>query len=114
MQIYVLREREREREFEFGEIVVEYQINSTNHKVFTELFLSIEQTQMFRLSSYQIVTVKYSWFLSGQIMEGLSNEKRIYIYKKSLRMMKLASKTECASENFSLAMMYYKNYQHEQ
>ena len=50
----------------------------------------------------------------GLVMEELSNKNQIYTCNMSLRMMKLASKIGCASEIFSLAMLYYKNYQHEQ
>ena len=61
-------------------------------KEFNELFISIEQIQTYRLSSFQKVTVKsflcklfekFSWFLSGQITEELSNKKRAYLYDKS-------------------------------
>ena len=98
------------------------EINPKTFKQFNALFISIEQIQSYRLSSFQTVTVQdflcklfenFSWFLSGQITEVLSNKKRASIYDKSLQMMKLATKIGCASEIFYLAMLYYKNGQYQ-
>nr|XP_022286732.1 uncharacterized protein LOC111099656 [Crassostrea virginica] len=98
-------------------------INPTTLKEFSVLLISIEQIQMYRLSSFQIVTVQiflcellehFSWLLSGQITEELSNKKRAYVCDNSLQMMKLATKIGCASEILYLAMLYFKNGQYEQ
>ncbi|XP_078337031.1 uncharacterized protein LOC111099656 isoform X1 [Crassostrea virginica] len=97
-------------------------ITPKTFKEFIELFISIEQIQTYRLSSFQKVTVQnflckllknFSWFLSGQITEELSNKKRAYICDKSLQMMKLATKIGCASDVLDLAMLYFKNCQYE-
>ena len=92
-------------------------------KEFNESFISSEQIQTHRLSSFQTVTVQnflckllenFLWFLSGQITEETLNKKRAYICDKSLKIMKLASKISCVSNILYLVMMYYKNCQYEQ
>ena len=97
-------------------------ITPKTFKEFNELFITIEQIQTYRLSSFQKVTVQnclcellknFSRFLSGQITEELSNKKRAYICDKSLQMMKLATMIGCASDILDLAMLCFKNCQYE-
>lgn len=55
----------------------------------------------------------FSWLMSDQIMENLSN-KRKYNNDKSLEMMKLASEIGCASDILYLSILYDNNCQYEQ
>ncbi|XP_078337005.1 uncharacterized protein LOC144626588 [Crassostrea virginica] len=96
---------------------------ATTFKEVNELFIYIEQIQTYRLSLFQTVTVQdflckllknFSWSLSGQITEELSNKKRAYMYDKSVQMMKRSTNIGCASDILYLAMLYFKNCQYEQ
>ena len=107
----------------FNELAFEVLFRSSRLKEIIELFICFEQIQTYRLSTFQTVTVQhllcqslhhFSWFLSGQITEEMSNKKKAYICDKSLKMMNLASKIGCASEILYLAMLYYKTCQYEQ
>nr|XP_022286728.1 uncharacterized protein LOC111099655 isoform X1 [Crassostrea virginica]XP_022286729.1 uncharacterized protein LOC111099655 isoform X1 [Crassostrea virginica] len=99
----------------FREIQSVDAMRSSLLKGIIELFISIEQIQTYRLSSFQTATVQrllckclqfFSWFLSGQITEEISNKKRAYMCDNSLKMMKLASKIGCVSDILYLAMLY--------
>ena len=74
-----------------------------------ELFIPIEQIQK-RIDSlhfgqllYNAYFVKvcnvFQDFMSGQITEEILNKKRVNIWDNSSKMMNLASKRGCASDN---------------
>ena len=76
-----------------------------------------ENLLMTRLTEYQTTTVDrhrftlirdFSWFMVNQILTISSNRDRIYIYKKAINMMKLATRMSSSSEILYLALFYYR------
>ena len=107
----------------FREITSSNVISPTDLRAFVGFLVSIQQILMSGLSLFQAVTAQYllsqliqnfSWLLSSQIKNALSNKKRYFNCDNSLKTMKLASTVGCASEILSLAMLYYKIFQYEQ
>ena len=99
----------------FYEMTIE--TNNDNEKEFASSLIFTENLLMKRLTAYQATTVDrhrftlirdFSWFMVNQILTISSNRDRIYIYKKAIDMMTLATGMSSSSEILYLALFYYR------
>ena len=88
-----------------------------NEKNYVFSLILTENLLKTRLTAYQATTVErhrftlirdFSWYMLNQVQTKSSNRDRMYIYKKAINMLKLATRMSCSSEILYLALFYYR------